>query len=263
MSATSAGGGRLLAAANFAQVVGFKVGHLYSGAPLWQIHRRYGWGPEMWVFLALPIMVVAALAAATPEPKPVQQASGLQNVMQDMKALLSEKRTCRLMVLASSYKAGEKVLMSMFKPALVDAGHAAADVGAWVGTYGAVGSMLGSTVATAFMPRCSSTADALRSCMIFRTGLFAFSLLPIPAQLALAAQGVGSGLITPVMFAFLMEAVSGSTCAVTHYTVLQCCDDLSRTAGQTVAGSIATHIGFRATFALAIAASILPLTLRP
>merc|ERR1712050_439345 len=109
-------------------------------------------------------------------------------------------------------------------------------------------------------PWLGNTSAALRLTLFLRACAFAVSIVPLlPPQAAITAQGFGSGIITPVMFAYLMEEVSGSACAVTHYTALQCCDDLSRTVGQTCAGHIASYLGYRMTFVMAVASSFLPL----
>merc|ERR1712079_511568 len=99
--------------------------------------------------------------------------------------------------------------------------------------------------------------------LALRALMFALScspaLLQLPPTLAIALQGGGSGIVTPVMFAYLMEAVAGSKCTVTRYTLLQCCDDLSRFLGQAAAGTFASKLGYQATFIAAVIMSTAPL----
>eukprot|EP01062_Namystynia_karyoxenos_P066816 TRINITY_DN60736_c0_g1_i1.p1 TRINITY_DN60736_c0_g1~~TRINITY_DN60736_c0_g1_i1.p1 ORF type:complete len:465 (+),score=138.30 TRINITY_DN60736_c0_g1_i1:70-1395(+) len=258
--------GTLLAVANCAQVVGFKLGLLYAGAPLWQVYGAYGWGPEMWIFLGAPVAAVLAISLSLTEPRPARakprEISGrLMDVAREARSTFRSADMQRLMLLAVLYKAGEKVLMVMFKPYLVDAGHSPQVVGTWVGTYGTVTSLLSSAIGAAalhYAParrvlQASLAARAL--CQLASvTGL-------LPPQLAIAAQGFGSGLVTPVMFGYLMEAVSSSPCAVTCYTVLQCGDDLSRFVGHASAGFLAANAGYPATFACGLLASAAPLLL--
>eukprot|EP01065_Artemidia_motanka_P007830 TRINITY_DN13918_c0_g1_i3.p1 TRINITY_DN13918_c0_g1~~TRINITY_DN13918_c0_g1_i3.p1 ORF type:complete len:432 (+),score=121.71 TRINITY_DN13918_c0_g1_i3:46-1341(+) len=260
------GGSSMLSLTNFAQVVGFKLGHLYAGAPLWWVFAAYGWAPQLWLFLAAPVALVfvVVLVAEEPEPPPpptTPPPSGSSASGHLLETLRNAKMR-RLMLLAGSYKVGEKVLLSMFKPALVDAGYAPSEVGSWVGWHGTMSSTLGSALA-AWGLRTVEARTALQLALAVRVALFALSLGPVPPQLALAAQGFGAGAVTPAMFAYLMDAVADCTSPVTSYTVLQCCDDLSRFGGYTVAGSIAAAAGYRTTFGAAVVLSAVPMALLP
>ena len=242
---------RLLAFLNAAQVVGFKIGHFYSGAPVWYVQGEFGYKPT-WLFLAVPIMIASVLSflfipnAREKKEKEVDSVGCAETFSSAFKELRNAEMM-KLMFAAMLYKAGEKIIMPMYKPFLVDSGVPADVIGHWVGTYGTVSSAAGSVLGAVLIDR-MEVSLAARYAILTRALIFLISVSFSLGWGSIVLQGFGSGLVTPVMFGYFMKSVSGAANPVTAYTLLQTCDDLSRFIGYTVSGYIVEVAGYYPAF---------------
>jgi PAT family beta-lactamase induction signal transducer AmpG len=173
-------------------------------------------------------------------------------------ALVATKNNGGLGLLAviATYKMGEAMADGMWKPFLVkQAGFTPAQLGQWVGTYGAVAAVIGS-IAGGLLARRLSFASAL-----FFAG--SFRAMGIVGQWMLANAGGASkmavigvtifehffgGMITPIMFALMMSRVDRSIGA-THYTFLATLEVLGKSPTRFFSGVVATYFGYSGVFA--------------
>ena len=280
---TDANASRTLALLNSAQVVGFKLGHFYAGAPVWYVHYHYGWSVT-WAFLAAPILLslllsmafmpnhktsphraAADASTAVPPSSPSPRSkkpdgtyrTHLRVLASSIAGTVADPHMLKLMLAAGMYKMGEKVVMPMYKPYLVDQGISAQTVGYWVGTYGTVASGVGSVVGAILVDRLP-IFRATQVVMALRCFAFVLSVSCPLQQLSILLQGLGSGLVTPVMFAYFMTSVAHTRHPVTSYTLLQTCDDTSRVLGYAVSGYAVESLGYRGAFGVACASLMLP-----
>eukprot|EP01061_Rhynchopus_euleeides_P046230 TRINITY_DN8697_c0_g1_i1.p1 TRINITY_DN8697_c0_g1~~TRINITY_DN8697_c0_g1_i1.p1 ORF type:complete len:188 (+),score=68.64 TRINITY_DN8697_c0_g1_i1:56-565(+) len=166
----------------------------------------------------------------------------------------------KLMFAAVLYKAGEKVIMPMYKPYLVDTGVSAETVGYWIGTYGTVSSAVGSILGAVLIDR-MDVRRAARVSIVVRATLFLASVVFDLGWVSVVLQGLGSGLVTPVMFGYFMKSVANSPHRVTAYTLLQTCDDSSRFIGYTISGHVVELLGYRMAFIACCGLLVVPVGL--
>lgn len=256
---------------NAAQVVGFKVGMLTSGGLLMAATDRIGWTG---LFAAMSGLVVLVLLVSLTfrEPAPSGQHAAPQRLKDILRAL---GRTMTLpgagwvLAFIATYKLGESMADTMFKPFLVDAGFTAAAIGELVGTYGmafsVVGSILGGLLAARVpLTRAIAITATLRILPIVGEWWLSTTTPTEGAVLAVTcAEHLFGGMLTPCMFAFMMSRVDRRVGAA-HYTLLASVEVFGKAPASWLSGVIADAYGYSVTFGLAVlgAAGFL-LLLRP
>jgi MFS transporter, PAT family, beta-lactamase induction signal transducer AmpG len=275
--------------ANIVQVNGFKLGSLVTGGLLLTASATIGWHGYFGVMAALflgvlvavlpfrepPPNLVASLDRTVPEataPPPLEHS--LSSVVTTMIRALKEPGAVWLLLFIGTYKLGESMLEGMFTPFLIKSNFTVAQIGIWVGTYGALASFLGSIAGgllTRRMPFLSAVGVTalLRSISMLGAWLLA-TLGPTPAGViaVTVAEHFFGGALTTAMFAFMMSRVDKSV-AATHYTLLASVEVWGKMPGGLLSGFLADRLGFSRMFALAAALSfaflllLAPLRRRP
>ncbi|MEM1206895.1 MAG: MFS transporter, partial [Acidobacteriota bacterium] len=244
---------------NIAQVVGFKVGMLTGGGLLAWASGWIGWDG---LFLAMAGLVALALAVTLPfrerdlrrsagRTDPSPKGSGgappatqtLGGILQALIRSFKTPGTVWVLLFITTYKLGETLAETMFRPFLVDAGYDLADIGKWVGTWGMLfslaGSFAGGLGASRFgIVRALTVTATLRAVAV--GGEWWLSWVgPTQERLAavVAAEHFFGGAVTTAVFAFMMSRVDRRIGA-THYTLLAALEVSGKLAASSVSGFI-------------------------
>lgn len=257
--------GRGLGRANAAQVVGYKLGMLTGGGLLVWLTSKWGWS---WLFVAMAVLMLGPMSLTwlVKEPssehssKDGKQALTFRAMAWWAKQVFAQPDAIFFAVLVLTYKLGESAIDAMFKPFLVDHGVAASDIGAWVGTYGLVASLLGSVLGGELtrwvgLRRSLVVAGAFRAVPLILTWWLAASVGSNSEALSAGrviwvtiAEHFFGGVLTTAMFACMMAGVDQRMSA-THFSVLAALEVVGKTPGGLVSGIVATLLGYSALFA--------------
>jgi len=215
---------------NAAQVVGFKLGMLLTGGILLAFSAQLGWSGICW---AMAIIVLLGMPVATLYPE--ERSAGredarpmqLGEIFRSLLSLLSRPGFPAAILLIATYKLGESGVDAMYKVFLLDRGLSKPEIGMLCGGWGLSFSLAGSLLGGWIGAR----SERLRS--LFRVGILrALPLVAIAAlpfikgrpdpwllyPITLAEHFVG-GMLTPLMFAFMMDMCDRRVGA-THFTAL-------------------------------------------
>ncbi|MEM1418627.1 MAG: MFS transporter [Myxococcota bacterium] len=258
-----------LGAGNAAQVVGFKVGGLLGGGLLAWFAEVYGWA-FLFVSVAGLVLVGFAITLAFREPAraPAKDEDPPRKVLL---ALLRRTFATRggvlVLAIVATYKLGEKIADSLWGPFLIDAGWTVGELGLLRGTRGMGASILGSLVGGALagrLPRRSAlrAAGTLRLVplglqLVVTAGAAAEERMVVLATLA---EAFGGGVLTTVLFAFMMGRAD-KRAGATSFTLYAAVEVLGKFPAGPVAGLVATGFGYAPAFALALGLSALWLVL--
>ena len=218
---------------NAVQVVGYKLGMLTSGGLLVAVNDQIGWSG---LFYAMAAMMAGVLlislgmrerdSSAAEASATACQGRAFAEIVARLRAAWRQPGSAVLITVILTYKMGESLADSMWKPLLFDRGFSSANIGLWSGTYGMVFSLFG-TIASGLLVRRVALGHAL-------LWISALRALGIGAQLWLSVQAAPSasaviavtcvehlfgGAITTVLFALMMRSVDREIGA-THYTLL-------------------------------------------
>ncbi len=257
-------GRRELGTGNIAQVVGYKIGMLFSGGLLLALNDVIGWSG---IFVAMALFCGAAMLVALPFQEPPPAAEG-PAVLSSLREVMLAPGTGWLLVLCGTYKLGEAMVDAMFKPFLVDAQYTPAQIGLWIGTYGKAfgiaGSVAGGVLAWRMdLLRAVGMTAVLRAVPLF--AVLALSLVPfsdLAVIATLCAEHFFAGALTTAMFAYMMSRVDRRIGA-THYTLLATVEVLGKMPGGFASGLIADRFGYPAVFALGAVLSVAYLAVLP
>ncbi len=252
---------------NVAQVGGFKIGMLTSGGLLVALSDRIGWTG---VCLAMALVCLAVLCAVVFYPERVPPRSGgeerlsIRDIAASLLDMARRPGFVWALALILTYKSGEVLVDSMYKIFLLDSGMALSSVGTLAGAWGMgfslAGSVIGGWVA-------SGSSDRLR--ILERLGLvravplaaiavlphLALPLSPWIVYPVTLAEHMAGGLLTPVLFAFLMDLCDRRASA-TQYTALAAVELLGKMTLSLPSGLLADRLGFGVLFPLAAALSL-------
>lgn len=245
---------------NVAQVVGYKVGMLAGGGALVWASGFVGWSG---LFLLMAALILAA-AAVTLRLAPRDGAAAaeraapgtLAGILVALRGSLASRGGLWLLLFVGSYKLGESMADTMFKPFLVDAGFTAAQIGAWVGTWGMLasiaGSIAGGWLATRFsLLRAVAIAAVLRLVPI--AGEWWLSLIAPTAPQVVAvtcAENFLGGALTTALFAFMMSRVD-KRIGATHFTALAAIEVWGKLPAAWISGAVAEATSYPILFGLA------------
>jgi MFS transporter, PAT family, beta-lactamase induction signal transducer AmpG len=258
---------------NVAQVVGYKVGMLTGGGLLVWASGWIGWEG---LFLAMGALTAAALSVSLlfreryhRDPKapasPLEHPS-LRSVLGLLRRSFRSPTALWLLLFVGSYKFGETMVDTLFKPFLFDAGFGREQIGLWVGTWGMLfsiaGSIAGGYAATRWpLLRAVAVAAALR--VIPLAGEWWLTVVdPTAGKVILitCAEHFFGGALTTAMFAYMMSRVDRRIGA-THYTMLASIEVWGKLPAAWIAGILADATSYFVVFGTGTILSILFLAL--
>lgn len=248
---------------NIAQVVGYKLGMLTAGGALLAVSESVGWRGMFAVMAGLVLAGVAVAALCVRDPARARDSAPdtVRQVIALGARALRVPGVGWLLFFIATYKLGESMADVLFKPFLVDAGFSRGQIGVWVGTYGMVASLAGSTAGGVL----ASRAGLLRAVAVCA----ALRVLPVAGELWLAlatptaggviavtaAEHFFGGALTTAMFAYMMSRVDRRIGA-THFTLFATIEVLGKQVAGWGAGALADATGYAAVFGLAVALSV-------
>ena len=247
---------------NIAQVVGYKAGGLVSGGLLVWAQDIVGWsglfaGMTGLVVLALLLTLAFREEATAPVLDPrTGELPSVRGVLRTLFAALRLPSAGWLLLFVGSYKLGEAMADAMFKPFLIDAGFTASQIGLWVGTWGMVFSIAGSTAGGILASRFSllgAVAITATLRLVAVAGEWWLAVITPTANQVIAvtcAESLFGGALTTALFAFMMSRVDRRIGA-THYTVLATVEVLGKVPASAVSGILADATSYATVFGLA------------
>ena len=253
---------------NIAQVVGYKIGMLTGGGLLlW----ASGWIGFEGLFLSMAVLVGASAVVTllyTERHHRDRQLPGspldhprIREVLSLLKRSLTRRGEVWLLLFIGTYKLGENMADTMFKPFLVDAGYHGQEIGLWVGTWGMLFSIAGSTcggLAASRWPmlRVVGLAALLRALPV--AGEWWLSLVePTEARViaVTCAEHFFGGALTVALFAFMMSRVD-KRIGATHYTALAAVEVWGKQPAAMISGAITDATSYPFIFGLAFVLSV-------
>jgi PAT family beta-lactamase induction signal transducer AmpG len=251
---------------NTAQVVGYKLGMLTGGGVLLWLGGTIG---ERGVFAAMAAMVLAVMVATLFYREPTRQAAAssdtatLAEIVRTVGRALSARGGALLIITIATYKLGEALADSMFKPFVLDAGYSKEQIGLWIGTFGMLFSIAGSVIGGILATRWSfERAVALTAVarVVPLAGQWWLAYAGNPSAAAIigvtSAEHMFGGALTTAMFALMMSRIDRRVGA-THFTVLAAIEVLGKVLPSLGGGVVADSFGHAFNFALATLLSIL------
>lgn len=253
---------------NVAQVVGYKVGMLTGGGLLVWASGTIGWEG---LFLAMAGLVGACLLVSLSwrEPDPARRGPlgppasrpRLGEILGALRRGLTGAGAGWLLLFIATYKLGESMADTMFKPFLVDAGYGGQQIGLWVGTWGMLFSIAGS-IGGGWLARRRPALEAVGITAALRAipvaGEWWLSLVTPTPERVLAVTCVEhlfGGALTTAMFAFMMSRVDRRIGA-THYTLLAALEVWGKLPAAWASGFVAARTSYPFLFGLATLLSI-------
>lgn len=250
-----------LGSGNVAQVVGYKLGMLAGGGVLVWASRFVGWaglfglmaGAILCVTLVTLRLAPRGSAAVTADRETPATLAGIVGAL---RRSLAARGGLWLLLFVASYKFGESMADTMFKPFLVDAGFTASQIGAWVGTWGMLFSIAGS-IAGGWLATRYSFLHAVAVAAAFRLGPIAaewwLTLIDPTAPRVVAvtcAEHFFGGVLTTTLFAFMMSRVD-KRIGATHFTALAAIEVWGKLPAAWISGLLADATSYSTLFALA------------
>ena len=248
---------------NIAQVVGFKIGMLTGGGLLVWASGRIGWEGlflSMAALVALTTLVTLTYkergSAGALEPEAPLSHPGLRELLGLLKRSLQSRAALWLLLFIGTYKLGENMADTMFKPFLVDAGFAREQIGLWVGTWGMLFSIAGSFTGGILASRIGlfrAVAIAAAFRVVPVAGEWWLSLVTPTAErvvMVTCAEHFFGGALTTALFAFMMSKVD-KRIGATHYTLLAAVEVWGKIPAAWVSGFITDSTSYAFIFGLA------------
>lgn len=258
---------------NTAQVVGYKMGMLTGGGLLVWASGRIGW---QGLFLAMAGLVGLGVAvtlvwrelhpppAGRPDEPPTRPRLG--EILTLLRRQTTSPTALWLLLFVATYKLGETMADTMFKPFLHDAGFSVEQIGLYIGTLGMLfsigGSFAGGWLATRLRPLTAvGVAAALRAVPV--AGEWWLSLVEPTRDRVLAVTSLEhffGGALTTALFAYMMSRVDRRIGA-THYTLLASVEVWGKLPASAVSGVITGATSYAFVFGLATVLSLVYLLL--
>ncbi len=245
---------------NTAQVVGYKVGMLTGGGVLVGLSADIGWRGLFLIMAGLVALALAVTLTVREAPRRAVERGSFGDIFRTLAAALLRRENVVLIVFLATYKLGESINDTMWKPFLVDAGLGARFIG-WVnGTLGMAASIAGS-LAGGWL----ATAMPLERALWYPATA---RLVPLAAQAVVAAVPAGKlvvgavvvaehfcgGALTTVVFATMM-ARTDKRVGASHFTALAAVEVMGKFPGGWISGPVAQAAGYPTAFALGTALS--------
>lgn len=252
---------------NAAQVVGFKAGMLLTGGVLLGLSGKLGWAGICWcmaaatAFILIPVVLYPERGTSR---ESVAAPPGVAENFKSLLALAGRPGFGLALLLIGTYKLGEAGVDAMYKIFLMDRGMSVSEIGVLCGGWGMAFSLAGS-LAGGWVARRTERLRALFRVGVLRAlPLVAIAVLPfLQSRLPLGliypvtlAEHFAGGMITPIMFAFMMDLCDRRVGA-THYTALAAVELLGKMGMSTVSGLLADRVGYGGLFCLGAGISVL------
>ncbi len=180
----------------------------------------------------------------------------LADVLALLRRTVSTRGGLWLLLFIGTYKLGEMMADTMFKPFLVDHGFVEGQIGLWVGTWGMslsiVGSIVGGVLASR-LPLLRAVAIAAVLHIVAVGAQWWLSVVEVTASRVIAvtsAEHFFGGLLTTAMFAYMMSRVDRRIGA-THYTLLATVEVCGKLPAGALSGFITQRTGYVLLFAIA------------
>lgn len=253
---------------NVAQVVGYKVGMLTGGGLLVWASGSIGWEGLFFAMAGLMgACFLVSLAwregemAPHPDPASPHVHPRFAEILGALRRAAFDGGAGWLLLFVGTYKLGESMADTMFKPFLVDAGYGGQEIGLWVGTWGMLCSIAGSVgggwLARRLAPlHAIGIAAALRALPV--AGEWWLSLVaPTPERVVAVTcfEHLFGGALTTTMFAFMMGRVN-KRIGATHYTLLAAIEVWGKLPAAWASGFIAARTSYPFLFGLATLLSV-------
>ncbi len=258
---------------NAAQVGGYKLGMLIGGGGLVLVSSRVGTGIGL-ALLAAIIGVVMASLTLFHEARPSAQVEAKAHhhgtrALAEVGRHLIEPRWLLTLLFIATVKVGESMVGSVLKPFAVRDLHlsdtqATLSIGFIGGALSLVGSLVGGAIA--------GRVGRMRLLWIFGVtqaiGMIILGLairwtLPLPLlTAAIGLQHLSVGLLTPVLFAYMMD-IADPVLGATHYTLMATTELAAKNLAVLATGSIADAIGVPTLVTAVGVFGALPLLLLP
>jgi MFS family permease len=251
---------------NIAQVVGYKVGILTGGGFLLLASEWVGWQR---LFLAMTALVALALVLTmafregpgTAGIAELEASPTLREILARLKRAFLVPGAGWVLLFVATYKLGESMADTMFKPFLLEAGFSRGDIGWWVGSWGValsiVGSILGGIAASRWgILRTLAMASVLRALAV--GGEWWLSVVePTTVRMVavVSAEQMFGGAVTVALFAFMMSKVDRRIGA-THYTLLATVEVSGKLLAYQISGFLAEAVGFTTLFGVSTVLSV-------
>ncbi len=251
---------------NAAQVVGFKVGMLCTGGLLLGLSDELGWKGICTAMGGITLLVLL-VAAGYPErrgargrdaPSPTMREIGKSLVLLALRPGFPVA-----LLLIATYKMGEAGVDAMYRLFLLDGGMNAPAIGVLCGTWGLAFSLAGSLLG-GWIGQVQERMKSLFWVGILRAApLVLIAVLPFlkqPLSMGLIypvtlAEHFFGGMITPIMFAFMMDLCDRKVGA-THYTALAAVEVVGKMSVSAFSGLLADGIGYGGFFSLGAGISL-------
>jgi PAT family beta-lactamase induction signal transducer AmpG len=249
--------------ANGLQVAGYRVGMIVGGGVLLVLYERWGARSPFLIMAALTaaasLPLIASRSAAAPRPR-AAEGSARASVGQ----FLRRPGAGRVLLLITTYKAGDAFATSMLRPFLADAGLTLADVGKLLGTVGFVAGLLGALAGGALVNRLGRRRSLLAfgAAQAVTVAGYAYVAIGRPSLRALyglcAAEHFAGGMATAALFTCMMDWCRRESSA-TDYTVQASAVVIATGVASAAAGFSAQALGYFGHFCLAAALALLSL----
>jgi predicted MFS family arabinose efflux permease len=220
--------------------------------------------------LVLALMTVPLLYREPPPPARVEQAvhrHGTQ-ALEEVLSKLREPAWLVTLAFIGTVKIGEAMVGAVIKPYLVREANftdarAAFAVGLVGGTLSLAGSALGGWASSYGRLRMLAAFGIAQAVTVFALGVAVMVRAPEPVLVAaIGIEHLGVGLLTPVLFAYMMD-VTDPDVGATHYTLLATVELVAKSAGSILSGPLSDLVGAAPLMMLAGTAGALPLLLLP
>jgi len=186
----------------------------------------------------------------------------VRSVLQTLWAAMKRPGNGWVLVTVATYKTGESLIDTMFKPFMIDAGFEAYELGAIMGTWGLgmsiLGSLFGGWLAMRQpLLRALQLTAAVR--ILPEIGQWALvSAGALDRDLAIAvilAENLVGGALTTVMFASMMSWVD-KRIGATHFTLLASIEVWGKAPASWLSGVAADAWGYGPTFFIGVCMSV-------
>ncbi len=249
-------------------MVGYKIGMLTGGGLLLWASGRIGWEG---LFLSMAVLVgLSALVTLVYKERhhrdrqlpgsPLDHPK-IGEVLRLLGRSLKTPGAGWLLLFIGTYKLGENMADTMFKPFLYDAGYQPDEIGQLVGTWGMLFSIAGSTCGGLLarrwpLLRVVAIAAALRAVPV--AGEWWLSVVePTEPRVILVTctEHFFGGALTVALFAFMMSQVD-KRIGATHYTALAAVEVWGKQPAAMVSGWITDATSYPFIFGLAFVLSV-------
>ncbi len=257
---------------NAAQVGGYKVGMLLGGSGLVYLATLAGTrGAMVGLGLGVVALMLAIVFYREPPARPRVEAAHQQgrHAVRRLVAMMGDRSWLPTLLFIGTVKIGESMVGSIIKPFLVREAHfsdarAAFAVGIVGGVLSLAGTAAGGWASGAYgRLRMLKSFGILQGATVFALGLaIRIGVGPGALTLFIGLEHLGVGLMTPVLFAYMMD-VTDPVIGATQYTLFATVELLARSVASVGAGPLAGVLGASPLMMLAGTAGALPLLLLP